>query len=785
MEDIKYIREVEEEDNSISFDPDKLNTVFKRLLPWILLTFLSFGIVSFLIVRYTKPLFESESILKLDIKRDASILGLNYDDEEQSFNSLSSEIELLKSRLFFNKIIDATKLDVSIYTIGNFLVDERYYNPPFNVEYIITDPKIYDRSFRVDVLDEVNFSLSYNWAGIEYNKPCEFGKEIETDQYVFKIELTEYYIPGSRDDEFFFILNSRQSLLNYFEENITVQPLNLNANTIQISFIGYNRFKIRDMVNAIDTLYLKYTRDEKTLANSQKILFIDQQLASTEQKLTDFEDYFEKFIIDNQSVDLQNNLAETIMMLSQLDSQRYRILSKISHLKAFQNNIDSLNQINLSFSDYQILPQGVIEEIMEFNNLLEKRESVLISYNTNTQVYRKWSAEIASLYSRIRNFIAGFLVDTEDQLKKINRRKSTLEKSFVELPSKNTDYSKSQRYYALYDEFYLTLMQKKAEFQLAMAGTVTDFKILSAANLPVVPLKPQPWLVYGLTFVLWVLLSFFMVGIGYLSFNKIIGLHHLERSTGIPILGTIPFYSDEKISTSKLLIDNQSNSALSEALRSIRTNMQFVLPAGSGTIASISSTVSGEGKTFTGLNISGVFALSGKKVLLMDMDLRKPKLDKVFENVSRDKGISTILIGKDNLEDCIVHSNLENLDILASGPIPPNPSELIMGEGSVKMFAKLREKYDLIVMDTPPIGIVTDGVLVMKKADIQIYIVRAEYSKVQFIPFIEKLNTIHKFPQLYLILNSVKSTRGVHYGYGYGSGYYQDKPKSWFQRIRK
>ena len=336
----------------------------------------------------------------------------------------------------------------------------------------------------------------------------------------------------------------------------------------------------------------------------------------------------------------------------------------------------------------------------------------------------------------------------------------------------------------MYDEFYLTLMQKKAEFQLAMAGTVTDFKILSAANLPVVPLEPQLGMIYSIAFVVWILFSFFMIGIGYLSFNKIIGLHHLERSTGIPVLGTIPFYADEKIGVSKLLINSQSNTAVSEALRSIRTNMQFVLPNQSGTIASISSTVSGEGKTFAGLNIAGVFALSGKKVLLMDMDLRKPKLDKVFSNIPKDKGISTILIGKDNLEDCIVKSELENLDILASGPVPPNPSELIMGAYSDKMFASIKKKYDLIVMDTPPIGIVTDGVLVMKKADIQIYIIRAEYSKTQFIPFIEKLNAIHEFPHLYLILNSVKRNRGVHYGYGYGSGYYRDKPKSWYQKIR-
>jgi capsular exopolysaccharide synthesis family protein len=783
LEEFKYIQEIEQDEKGSSFDQDRFTTVIKRLLPWIIILLLVTFFISYLVIRYTKPLYESNSVLKLNIKRDASILGLQEYDEEQAFNNLSSEMELLKSSLFFNKILDNVKLDVSIYTIGKILLDERYTNPPFTVNYLIKNENILDIPFRVDIIDTENFSLSYNIGNENYESLHVFGQQIHTEHFDFLIELTDYYHHGEQENEFYFYLNSRKHLLEYINENITVQPLNLNASTIQISFKGYNRHKARDLVNAIDTIYLKYSQEEKNKANSQKITFLNEQLETTETRLSDFENYFESFIINNKSIDLKNNLSQTIGYLNALDSQEYDIRIRLLRLNELSDDLVSGSQINLGISDLRILPSSILDEISELNEIIEKRESVLISHNENTQVYRKWTDEINSIYIRIRSFITEYRNELADQLDQIDEQRAVLEKKFIELPSKNTEYTKSQRYYALYEEFYLSLMQKKAEFQLAIAGTVTDFKILSPAYLPTDPLKPQKYMIYGIGIVIWILATFFIIGITYLSFNKITGIQELERLTGIPILGTVPFYYHEKLNVSKIIVNTNSKSAISEALRSIRTNMQFVLPENDGIITSISSTVSGEGKTFIGINLASVFALSGKRVLVMDMDLRKPKFQRAFNNVNNKKGISTILIGKNTIEECIVSSDVENLDLLPSGPVPPNPSELIMSERSNDMFNELKNKYDLIFMDTPPVGIVTDGVLVMKKADIRIYIIRTAYSKRQFVDFLEKINSLHKFDHLYIILNAIKRTKGVHYGYGYGSGYYKEKHRPWFKRI--
>ncbi len=783
MEKINNIKNFENEERIIAFDPYKFSSVIKILLPWILVLLFAAITTAFLAIRYTKPLYESKSVLKLDIKSEASVFGLNEIEEEQSYNNLLSEIELLKSKLFYNKIIDAVNLKVNVFTIGNILDDERYKNAPFDIDYTINDPNVYDLRFRVEILNQDEFNLSYTLYNANYTNNYKFSEIIHSDAFEFTILKTEHFDPEAKDSEFFFRINSRNSLINYIEKNFSVQPLKLNTNTIEISFKDYNKQKARDLVNAIDTIYLTYSKEEKSKANEQKIVFLNEQLESTEKRLSDFEDYFEDFIIDNKSTDLQNNIENTLVFMNNIDSQRYLLKIRLSKLEELKTKLDSGKQINLGINDLYILPREVVEHINELNDLLEQSESILLSYNKNTQAYRIRTNQIKHVYQRIFSFINEYITDIESQLNDLTSQKAGLERNFIALPSKNTEYSKSQRYYSLYEEFYLSLMQKKAEFQLAMAGIVTDFKILAPATLPNEPLKPQRSLIYGISIVVWLVITFFMIGIGYLVFDKITGIQEVERITEIPVLGSIPRYMQGKMPVAKLVVANQSKSAIGEAFRTLRTNMQFILPKGNGITISISSTVSGEGKTFIGVNLAAIFALSGKKVLLMDVDLRKPKLNKVFKPSSKEFGVSTILVGKNKLNECIIKTGTENFDVLLAGHIPPNPSELIMSSEMDSLLDKLKEYYDYIILDTPPIGIVTDGILVMKKTDIQTYIIRSEYSKNQFVNYLQKTDSIHHFKKLYIILNSVKSTSGVHYGYGYGSGYYKEKKDSFFQRL--
>ena len=223
-----------------------------------------------------------------------------------------------------------------------------------------------------------------------------------------------------------------------------------------------------------------------------------------------------------------------------------------------------------------------------------------------------------------------------------------------------------------------------------------------------------------------------------------------------------------------LIVDKNPRSLIAEAFRSVRTNLQFINNNPGSKIIAVTSTISGEGKTFVALNLAGIIAFSGKRVVVCDLDMRKPKIHKGF-GVENSEGMSTLLIGRGSLETSIRKSKLENLDYITAGPIPPNPSELIINDRMNALIEELKKQYDYVVLDTPPVGLVTDGVALLQKADYPLYIFRADYSKKQFVQVADKLINENKI-QVSVILNGVDLDRNRYsynysYGYGYGYGY--------------
>lgn len=278
------------------------------------------------------------------------------------------------------------------------------------------------------------------------------------------------------------------------------------------------------------------------------------------------------------------------------------------------------------------------------------------------------------------------------------------------------------------------------------------------------------------------LCSILLVLISYMAHNEITSVAEIVKHvrTSVSVLGVIPRYKKD-IPVSQLLVDKNPKSLIAEAFRSIRTNLQFISNDSGAKVVALTSTVSGEGKTFIAINLAGIIAYSGKKVIVLDLDMRKPKIHVGF-NVENVKGMSTMLIGKDTIDDCIRHSGLENLHFITAGPIPPNPSELIISRKMDEILSYLKTKYEIVIIDNPPVGLVTDGVSVIQKADYPIYIFRANYSRKNFIENIERLFAESKIQKLAIVLNGVDNQYHGYgsysngYGYGYGYGYYDDTP---------
>ena len=365
---------------SNEIDLEKLYTVVSKSWKWILLIILLTNLAAYLVIRWTKPVFESYSDLKLNVKNDANLLGFSEVNDEANLNNLSGEIELLKSRLFFDKVIQTLDLDISYYSVGNILEDEKYRSPPFKVDYTLHDDWALDRYFTVDIQSDQEYILGFPASSGISDKRCRFNELVNTDYFDVRLTLNSSLEKVEQRQLYSFKINSRRSLRRYIENNLEVEPLNLTANTIRISFRDHNKFKARDLVNAIDTIYLRYTKEEKNKANHQKIEFLDQQLMLTQSKLQDYESYFETFTIRNKTTDVQSDLDNTIKAIAVLDSQHVILEKKLLDLQQLKSEVDV--QIGepervLQYSGYNEDINTTLSQVEELVNAAGTAEDIL------------------------------------------------------------------------------------------------------------------------------------------------------------------------------------------------------------------------------------------------------------------------------------------------------------------------------------------------------------------------------------------------------------------------
>jgi capsular exopolysaccharide synthesis family protein len=755
-------------------DFNKLRIVFRSNWIWLVSVFLAVNLVAYLAIRYTKNVYESTSVLKLDVKQEATEFGIKSAIEDQNLNLISGEIEIIQSRLFLSRVLDSSALDVSYYSIGRVLNDELYQSHPFHVTYKATDQLFFNTPIYFTEREGQEFSLTVGDGGSSVQGRYNASVKLGGLELMFRRNSN-----FAKGDEigYFFVINSNEALLNYLLTNLTAEPLNFNANTVQISFKDHNPFKAHDVLNRIDTVYLQYSNDQKNLATKQKIDWISHELVNIEKSMENYENYFENFTLQNRTNNLDEDLKTTVENINSIDSQRFNLtqqLREVDHL------IDGLNsgQIYVSFSQRQLLPPGLAENLVLLETLNREQERLKLSYNEITFAYREKQKELETVLQNTQKQLVEIRELVLKRLQHANEAKERLEREFANLPDKSTEFSKNLRYYKLYEQFYLSLMQSKSEFEITQAGSTPDFKILSPATMPRMPISPNKLMIAGIGFVASIVLMLFILGTLYLVNNKITSITEIEKIDRVPVLGVVPSsrYFDEGV----LHVTEHPKSIVSEAIRTLRTNLDFFNIRDNRKVIAISSTVSGEGKSFIAMNLGAVMALSKKKVILLDLDMRKHKANPPADIGDNTRGMSTILINKDNWSACVAKTSLDFLDFLPSGPHPPNPSELLMNGAFESLLLDLKKNYDYIILDTPPVGLVTDGIMAMKRSDISIYIFRANYSKKEFLFNLQRIININKFSNITTLLNAVPETGEQ----GYGYGYYEDTGgrMSWFKK---
>ncbi len=754
-------------------DINKLGNTFRHNWIWILVIIIITNSIAYLKIRYTPGLYQSESTIKLEVKDEASDLGIEGFVNKSQSDLLSGEIELIQSKLFLSSVLDSMPLNISFYSIGHLLNNDLYGNPPASIEYSIKDESIYNSQIYFDPINDTEFSIH---VGNSKNViKGAYGEKVSIKGADLIFQRNTHF---QRGDEigYYFIFNTKEALLNYLLSNLTVAPLNFNAKTIHVAFKDYNPFKAQAILNKINTKYLDYSNEQKNLATKQKIDWLTNELHQIEKKMEDYENYFERFTLQNKTNNVDEYLQSTVSMITKIDTQRFEITSRINEVNRVNDDLNSADA-SLTISQRYLLPNYLNKNLDDIQQLLLEQERLKLSYNESTFAFRSKQKEIDNIKTKTTNQLIELKKELLIQLQSLNQKKNRLEREFASMPDKSTQFSKNQRYYKLYEEFYFALMQSKSQFEIAQAGSTSDFIILSPATIPTIPISPKKLMIIAIGIVSSFVLIVFTVGILYVANNKITSIKDLEKLTNVPLLGVVPTsrYTDNNT----LYVLEHPKSMVSEALRTLRTNLDFFSAGSLQKVIAISSTVSGEGKSFIAMNLGGVMAQSHKRVILLDLDLRKSKANLPTAVDDPSKGVSTILIGKHLWQDCLIKTAVPNLDYIPSGPHPPNPSELLLNGDFGALLTELKQVYDFVILDTPPVGIVTDGIMAMKNADISIYVFKANYSKKDFLFNLRRIISINKFSNITTVLNALPYTDKKGYGYGY---YEESTPRSIFKK---
>jgi len=587
---------------------------------------------------------------------------------------------------------------------------------------------------------------------------CYFSLVIKKDNYVGN----EYIIKMNSFDE---TVSKYRDIKVSFDEKA--------GSLIKLSLEGNNKNRIVDYLNATVKMLMKNQLESKNLFAENTIKYIDTTLSLMESDLKKANNDLKDFSRNKNVFEIENGGSEFQKQIFDLDLKKEELERKLNYYTSLNNYLRNSN-------DFSKLPAPTIAGIDDIN-IIENVSKLIqlsinrseIGYSTKSSVhFEKVDSEMSSvkkvLLENINSAKAAILFDSS----LIKNKISQTENKISQLPDDNQEYLSIMRKYNLSNSIIDAYLQKRNEAQIVKAANLSDIQFIDPAkDIGEGLIGPKTSINYILAIFIGILIPLLIVIVLFFINNSIQNTDDINNLTQVPLIGVVGI----KQGKSNLAVFEKPKSALSESFRAIRSSLQFLYKkqnvSGTKTLM-ITSSVSGEGKTFCSINIATVFAMSEKRTVVVGLDLRKPKIFDDF-NIKNDIGIVNYLIGQKSLEDITQKTNIPNLDVITSGPIPPNPSELIMGENMNHFFEELRQKYDYIIIDSPPVGLVTDAVELSQYVDVTLYIIRQNYTKKEMIHMLNNRVKREELKNVSIIFNGYenKAKYGSNYNYGYGYGY--------------
>ncbi len=781
--------------NDDEIDLRLLFSNIRRNWHYFLISLLVFGTAGLLYIRFTLPVFEANtSVLIKDSKNKSSnIEDILTGDLFGNVKNVATEIGILRSRSVLQETIEELGLGVSYYGKTTFFRYPIYKNNPFIVEPLYVQDGLYDEEFHIRLLDSLTYQLEIEADNrlvddFNYSSKHRFGEEVQTARFKLRIVRNDPSFAARQDDDFRFVIQSTNKLIAWYSEKMKAEPINKDATIINITIQDQVPERAVDFLNTLGKVYINQDVKDKSSVAALTLKFVDEQLEEISKTLNATELELQRFKEQKGTVDLSEESKAYLERVTRVDADRAKAELELKSLDYLYNYVKSNKDLDqLAPSSLGTPDPLLIDLIGQLKNLQTKRRSLRYGASENSPAIKVIDQQIEETKASLIENINSLRNQTRVSLGTIQGQLAEYEGSIRKIPNIERELLGIQRNFSVNENIYLYLLQKKAETGIAKATAVSDNKVLDSASFNEIPVIPNRKAVAIITLLLALVLPILFIALqGYLK-NTVSNREDVEKQTKVPVIGVVGHHT----SSERLVVSAKPKSAIAEAFRSIRANLMFLGLADQHKIVLITSSVGGEGKSFSTLNLAAVLALQHYRIIIVGMDLRKPQLVQDF-GIDNSIGVSNYLIGRATLEEVIHKTSVDGLEIIPSGPVPPNPAELLANKRTLEMLHSLRDRYDYIIIDTPPVGIVSDALVLMNHADINVFIVRENYSKKEYIKTINEIHEQGKAKQLCILLNDAGTNQRYGYGYGYsygyhGYGYYdeENRKKKFFRKPKK
>ncbi|HEX6333400.1 MAG TPA: polysaccharide biosynthesis tyrosine autokinase [Flavisolibacter sp.] len=741
-----------------------------RFLPLFIICVALSLFVAYIYLRYATLVYQSTGTIVIKDEKSAGSGG--GDKLEQLMVSdgkknIQNEIEFLQSRPLMERVVRALNLNFTYMAKGRFKDMNAYKISPFVVEpFELADSAA---TFTLNIKFATN-----NTFRVDNGPVLTFGQVFKNPNGVFRLIRSSQ---GPPNNEYNITWQPARDVAGGLLPSLLVVPKQ-NTGILTITMQAHSPHLAADVINQLMVEYQEATIEDKNDATRKSIAFIDSRLDVVQRELDSINRNLKYFQETNQLIDPDaqaSNYFTRIEEATREGSEQMILLSNAEMIDGYlrSNQLDPVpSTLGINDPTLQAMVAGYNQAQLQRKALLENAPGGNISVQQKEQ-------EIAILREKILESLRGIKSSYRSALGRIQYKHNVAQSQVRALPAKIQQMAEIRRAQATKLVVYNSLLQKREESAIALASTISNTKVLQDASVNSSPIKPNRRNTQMLAIIIGLVLPAMFIFVLELLNDKITTRQDIERVTNAAILGEV----GHSYGKTALVVTTANRSVVAEQFRILRSNLQYVINHIPKPVVLVTSSFSGEGKSFVSTNVGAVMALAGKKTIILEFDIRKPKVLQHLDMMKR-PGLTNFLLGKVEMEDLpVAVPGCENLFVLPCGPVPPNPAELLLDPKLDQLFEFLKSNFDVVIMDTAPVGMVSDAMTLSRFANCTLYIVRQGHTYKKQIALLDEFYQQKKLPKLSIVLNDVKLRTGYGYygygrygyGYGYGSGYFDDE----------